>query len=399
MRARKYGIAAAFLSVFLLAGCWDQRELSTISVVTGMAVDKGEKGKYILTIEAVNAQELNNKTASGFAPSTVYGLEGDSMEGLAQKMNVAFSRNLIYSHMKTFIISEEIAKKGMLDFLDFLERDREIRDDFNILIAKGVKASDILRVTYQFQKSSPLKLHAQLDSMVKNWGGDPDVRLNDMIEALTSTGREPVMATVTIKGNPQKGKSIENMQKVTPDALVILDSMAIFKSQKLKGYLNLNDTRNYIWIEDKLKHTSLTVPCKKNQYFDARVYDNGTKVDGYLDNGKARITVSVRAEAYLNGTQCAADLVKIEVYKKYEDMLEKTIKKNLLNTITKVQEQYGLDIFGFGEKVRQQDYQDYKKIENNWGHYFKNAEIKVNVTARIRRSGIRTKSYLTNIKK
>ena len=27
----------------LLTGCWDQRELADISIVTGMAVDKGEK--------------------------------------------------------------------------------------------------------------------------------------------------------------------------------------------------------------------------------------------------------------------------------------------------------------------------------------------------------------------
>ena len=30
----------------LLTGCWDQRELSTITIVTGMAIDKGEKGNY-----------------------------------------------------------------------------------------------------------------------------------------------------------------------------------------------------------------------------------------------------------------------------------------------------------------------------------------------------------------
>ena len=35
-----YGLIAITL---LLTGCWDQRELSTISIVTGMAIDKGEK--------------------------------------------------------------------------------------------------------------------------------------------------------------------------------------------------------------------------------------------------------------------------------------------------------------------------------------------------------------------
>ena len=47
--------------ILLLTGCWDQRELSDISIITGMAIDKGEKGRYKLTIEGINATELNVK--------------------------------------------------------------------------------------------------------------------------------------------------------------------------------------------------------------------------------------------------------------------------------------------------------------------------------------------------
>lgn len=383
----------------VLAGCWDQRELSQITVVTGMAIDKGENGKYLLNVEGINAQELNNRTASGFAPSIVYGLEGNSVEELSQKMNVAMSRDLIYSHMKTLIIGEKVAEDGMLEFIDYLERDREIRDDFNILVARGVKASDILKVTYQFQKSSPLKLHTQIQSMLKMWGGDPNVRLNDLIEALTSTGRQPVIAAVSIDGDPEKGQSAENMKKVTPDAIVTLDSLAIFDALKLKGYISLNDTRNYLWIEDKLKRTSLTVPCKKGHYFDAEIYNTKTRVDGKINNGSAEISLNVMAEAFLDGTQCPADFNKIKVYKEYEHKVARQIEKNLSYTIKKVQRDYKLDIFGFGEFVRRQDYKNYKAIENQWDEYFSNSQVDVKVVVRLRRTGIRTKSFLTDLKK
>ena len=135
--------AAFFLCAFLLAGCWDQRELSTITVITGMAIDKGKNGKYRLSVEGINAQELNAKTSSGYAPSLVLSLEGNTVSELTQKMSIKGSRNLVYSHMRTLIISKELAKEGMLQFLDYLERNREIRDDFNILIARNGKAEDI----------------------------------------------------------------------------------------------------------------------------------------------------------------------------------------------------------------------------------------------------------------
>ncbi len=63
----------------LLTGCWDQRELADISIVTGMAVDKGKNEKYKLTVEAINATELNAKMASGNSPSVVYSLEGNTV--------------------------------------------------------------------------------------------------------------------------------------------------------------------------------------------------------------------------------------------------------------------------------------------------------------------------------
>ncbi|EFV75660.1 hypothetical protein HMPREF1013_04155 [Bacillus sp. 2_A_57_CT2] len=168
---RKYGVMfAVILTAILLSGCWDQRELSEITVVTGMAVDKGENDKYILTVEGINATELNNRTASGNAPSIVYSAEGNTLAELTYRVNEGISRHLIYSHMRTLIIGEELAKEGIIDFIDFLERNREIRDDFNILIARGGKGSDVLKVTYQFQKSTSLKLHTQLDTMMKDWG-------------------------------------------------------------------------------------------------------------------------------------------------------------------------------------------------------------------------------------
>ncbi len=386
------------LSVFLLGGCWDQRELSTISVVTGMAVDKGDNAKYILTIEGINAQELIGKTATGFTPSVIFKLEGETLAELAQKMNVGVSRNPIYSHMRTFIIDEEVAKEGLLEFLDYLERNREIRDDFNIVVAHNVKAAEVLKVSYPFQKSSSLKLFTQLRSVVQNWGGDPAVRLNDLIQALTSPGRQPVMAAVTIQGNPDKGNSVDNMKKISPDALVVLDSLAVFKNKKLIGYLSLEDTRNYLWIEDKLKRTSLSVPCAKNRYFTALFYNSKTRSKARMVNGRPFIHLKVRAEAYLDGIQCLNDLSKVKTYGKLEKLAAKKIKQNLSSTIKKVQEEYQSDIFGFGEMVYRQDYHNFKKVENHWDDYFKDAVITFDVKVNLRRSGIRTKSLLSDQK-
>jgi spore germination protein KC len=391
----KKKFAVILLSAFLLTGCWDQKELAEITVVTGMAVDKGEDHKYRLSVEGINATELNNRTAGGNAPSIVYGKEGNSLSELIRQMNEGISRNLIYSHMRILFISEEVAEKGMLDFLDFLERNREMRDDFNIVLVKDAKAADVLKVTYQFQKSTSLKFHTQLSTMVETWGGDPDVRLNDLISAWTSPGREPVMAAVSIQGDPEKGTSVDNMKKVTPDALAVLDSLAIFKGGNLKGFLSLEDARNYLWTQDKIKQTSVTVRCGKNRYIDIRIYNTTTKTDARMVDGKAKVTIEIRGESFLEGTQCPAPADKISTYQEFEEKTESHIERIVSKTISKVQENDKVDIFGFGDVVRRKDYKNFKAIEGNWDQYFAEADIEVRALIKMRRTGIRTKSFLS----
>lgn len=188
----------------LLTGCWDQKELSTIAIVTGIAVDKGKSGRFKLTVAGINAAELNEQTATGNSPSAVYSLEGDTVGELSQKMNIAFSKNLIYSHMKVFVASKEIAKEGMFDFLDFFERSRELRDDFFVVIAKEGEAKDILQIPSILQKDSALKLEMQIKQGEKIWGLTPAVQLDELVSAITSPGRQPVMTTIRIEGDEKK---------------------------------------------------------------------------------------------------------------------------------------------------------------------------------------------------
>jgi len=384
--------------VLILSGCWDHRELSEITVVVGMAVDKGDNGKYTLTIEGINAKELSDKTSSGFAPSIFYALEGDTIAELSQKMNVGISKNLIYSHMKVLVISEEVLRDGLIDFLDFLERNREIRDDFNLVTTRNVKAADILGVTYLVQKSSSLKLHMQLNSLVESWGGDPNIRLNDFIQAYTSAGRRGVMAALTIQGDPEKGESVENMKKVKPDALVVVDSLAIFKHDKLRAFLPLEDSRNYLWIINKLDKTVLTIECNKDKSLGVRIFNNKTKSKVSLIKGRAVINLRVNGEGYLDSTQCKEDLTQINTFVKYGKLTEKEIKKNLEATIKKLQQEYKADIFGFGEMLYRQDYKNFKRIEKNWDEYFEDAIVNVDVNVKLRRSGVKTKSLFSERK-
>lgn len=399
MRRARY---VSLLFVFLLSGCWDTIELNDISIVTGLAVEKGENAKYRLTVSAVNSSELSKNSQMGNTANITYRLEGNSISELAKKMNVAMSRRLIYSHTRVLVIDKQVAEEGILGFLDYLERSGEFRNDFNILIADDVKASDILKMTFPIQKDPTLKIHAQIDSFLEDWGGDPNIRLTDFIIALTEKGKNPVCTVVTIKGNPGKGKSVENNKKDQFDALVIVKGLAIFKLDRLVGILPVEDGRNYLWTQD-LKKTNITVACGKDEsgnklYNDIQIVSSSSNLTANYNKGKIKGNVNITGEAKLIGTQCPDKLTDTKIYKKYQNELNNYIEMSIYKTIETIQQDYKSDVFGFGVYLNRKQHKIFENIDD-WDQQFARASITVDSNMFLRRAGVRTDSFITEVEK
>jgi spore germination protein KC len=388
-------ITIYIISLAILTGCWDRVELNDVAVVTGIAVEKGKDYKYKMTVEILNASENSKMQAQGNTPSITYSQEGNSISELAHRMNIGLSRELIYSHTRVFIIGKDIAEEGVRGFLDYLERSGEFRNDFNILLYEEGNASDALKITYPLQKVSSLKLNKQIETLYRDWGGDPNIRLTDFISALTSEGREPTIATIHVKGDPKKGKSVENIQMTDPDAIVEVTGLAIFKDDKLVETLSPTDTRSYLWLKE-IQSTSLTVPCdnEENNFVDIRILESKASIKSEIKDGTPHFSIQINAEGRLDGTQCAPNLEKIKTYESIEKSAEQLIKKEVSNTIKQVQE-YESDIFGFGEVLNRQHYSQFKKIKSEWNEHFSESTFDINVSVFLRRSGIRNKSFET----
>jgi len=389
------------LATLILAGCWDRVELNDVSIVTGLAVDPGKEKRYMVTIEIVNAPTFSKQGGGDSAPVITFTLEGDTMAEILQKMNIGVTRELIFSHTRVLFISEEIARKGIIGFLEFLERSGEFRNDFNILITRGNPAQDFLKITYPLQKIPSMKVHKQIQTFVDEWGGDPNIRLTDFISAVTSQGQTPVSGSVILKGDKDKGASNENNTFLEPKALVEMEGIAIFDNEKLLGFLTLDESRDYFWTQ-KLKETTLSVPCDDDQEenFNAlRVVHTDSKVNVEYRGSQPVLKVQINSDTELLSTQCKKDLTQLETYKEYEKDARNYVAEKIKNTIKKVQDEFGVDIYGFGEALHRNNNKKYKQVKGSWNEEFKRADVEVDIDIFLRRSGIRTKSFLTDLPK
>lgn len=392
-------------SCVILTGCWDSIELNDIAIVTGISIDPGKEKKYRMTVGYVNPGPLSRQSTEQGAPVSIMTLEGDSLPEISARMNIGVSRKLVFSHTRALYINEKVAKKGVSSFLDSIERSPQFRNDFNILIAKGHEAKDFSMINDPFEKVPSLKVQKQIKTLIEGWGGDPRIRLTDFINAIVSKGRSPVASTVIIKGNPEKGKNAESNMSIDPDANILMDGMAIFDKDKLIGYLSLEDTRNYVWTQ-KLESTMVSIPCLKNngeegdknkQFFDIVITNNKSTMKTEYVGDRPQLKVNIHSEARLNSMQCSEDLTDIGTFNKLEKGSEKFIEEMIEETIKKVQTEFGVDIFGFGETLNRKDHKKAKEVEGKWNEEFSRGDVEVNVKIALRRTGSRNNSFLSEL--
>lgn len=383
------------LLILLLTGCWDRNELAKTSIVTGMAVDKGKSSKYKLTIETTEAREMTAKTATGFAPSNVASLEGNTIGELIYKFNIVNATRPIYSHTRVLVLSEDIVKDGLLEFMDFFDRNREIRDDFAIIIAREGKAEDILKVTNMYKKSASLKIFTQLVTMQKDWGGAPDVKLNDYTRIFNSEGQAPVLPAVQLVGNnPKKGGNVENLKSEVPDSVVKISSMGVLKNGKLAGYASLNEVRDMLFVQGIIKSAAIAAKCEDGKKIEYRVTHSKTKVRAKEVKGIPNFYIKIKTEGYLEGTQCLKKLGDVKAFEGFEKSINNIMEEEIKDFVIKTKEEYNADIFGLGERLREQDYKNFKKYKDTWDDGYAKAKIHITFNSEIKRSGLRKDRFM-----
>ena len=123
------------------------------------------------------------------------------------------SRDMYFAHANLIVIGEEIAKEeGINAIFDAFERSPEFRATTRIVIARGVKARDIVETLTAIDKVSAEKVIRTIESTEKQQGRSISINLQEVIKNLVSTGKEPIISGFTVKGNTDKEDKMENTQ-------------------------------------------------------------------------------------------------------------------------------------------------------------------------------------------
>lgn len=391
-------IAFTFLS--LLTGCWNKKELNELAIATGLAVDKTEDG-YQLSVQIVNPGEVSPQAnASGTTPVTVRSEQGETMYETIRRLSLKNSRRIYTSHLRLLVISDEVAKEGITEILDYLSRDKDFRADFFVVIAKQSKAKDILKIQTITETISANALHTLLETSGEVWGDTVAINLKELLDMLTIPGKSPVVSGIEIKGDLKEGETKTNTETTESPAGFNYLGLGVFQKDKLIGWLSEGDGQGYNYITDKIRNSVVHINCPSGEgKMSIEVMRSKTKQHAKLDkDGKPKIELDVRIEANIGETECSADLANPSEISEMEKLLEKEITKRIDETINKVQGEFQTDIFGFGEAIYRSHPKVWKEINGDWEEHFVNLDVKVKVKVNINQLGTIGNSFRRDIK-
>jgi spore germination protein KC len=299
-----------------------------------------------------------------------------------------------------FLMDEAMAREGIAKVLDLLSRDHEFRPDFYLVITRGATAEETLKIMTQMETIPANKLYESLQTSEKAWSASMTVTLDELINDLTSSGKHPVLTGLIITGDRDIGRTRKNVENIDTPGQLKYSGLAVFKLDKLIGWLNEKDSRNYRLISGDVKSSVSFIPCKNEGKIIIETLRTDSKLKGRIVESRPEMDIRINMEGNIGAVECSGlDLSEPATVRELEAEMEENLKRSLESVVDKVQSKFKVDIFGFGEAFRRSHPREWKEMEKTWNErYFPNLKTNIHVDYKIRRTGTTNDTFLNDIK-
>ncbi|WP_053376863.1 Ger(x)C family spore germination protein [Paenibacillus sp. FJAT-27812] len=387
--------------MILVTGCWNRRELNEMSIAVAMGLDEAREGRVLVSVQVVNPGEIASKktSGSGGTPVTTFRAEGNSIFEALRKLTLKLNRKIYLSHLRMLVIGEELARKGIAEPIDYLSRDHELRTDFAIVIAKNGKAEAMLDILTPQEKIPASKLYSSLEVGEKAWASTSKVSLDMLINDLENDGKNPALTGIIMKGPHNEGQKLSNLQLTDTKTIMVYDGFAVFRKDKLVGWLNINDSQGYNYIQGKVKSTIIVNSCSGG-VIEVELIRTKTAVKATLtEKGEPKIIVDVHGEGNVGDVSCDINMLDPTTIPRIERMTEQRIVEIIKGVVDTTQSKYKTDILGFGDTVHRAYPQQWKKWKQDWDSTFMHLTVQVDVHIDIRRIGTINQPIKSKVRK
>ena len=375
-RDRVLLIVVVGLSV-LITGCWDYIEVESLNFVMGAGVDSLTP-EYSLTVESI--QVVGGGQGTELVPIVSTSKGSTFFQAIRNLIN-PLGQRLFWAHALVFIVSEEVARQGLLPAIEFAVRDADIRTSLWLLIAKDCSTQEIFKADPQLADSVSRHLANIIESRTRNpvffaqrfWQVDM---------ALGQSGLSVSAPTVQI---------IEEEDK----KIAILEGTAVFRSDKMVGWIDGMESRNFSILMGERVAGPIGIDADvlgQKGPVSFQVKDSRTRIKPQVQNGDLRVDVEVRLQlelAELGGLRI--DFTQPSIIHDLEEQVSRSMEKQFVSLIRKLQVEFNSDPLGLGAAIKRSHPQVWREMAEEWWEVYSMVPVSIRVISRIVATGVQSK--------
>jgi len=447
----KYAFLIVVLTFTLtqLSGCYDARGIEDLAYVTALGIDIADNGMINLTFQ-ISIPEASSSSGSGSSQSSKSEnttVQCSSIDAGISLANSYISKQINLSHCKVIVFSEEIAAKGLDDYIDTLSNNIEIRPNCNVIISRGTAKDFIENAKPSIETLTARYYEIALKSSeytgyttstefatfvndIKNTfieasailggvnDGDNEVE-NDYYAGIDGSY---VAGETPIKSGNEKEQSGEGVSSDSGESSNSIEGSggqkdksankmetfgtAVFKDDKFVGELTGFETLCYLLISDHIENCTISVPSPftENEEAASQSIDKSTnsensqttpQIDLYvrkskkpkikvdLSNGTPNISVDLFLEAHGLTLNETVDYTSMSDIEKLEKSAEDFMNSKVTDFLYKTSRTYNSDIIGFGKYALSKYLTWDEWQKSDWTGNYKNATFNVNVNVSV----------------
>ena len=368
-------ILIIILLLFGVCGCWNYKELDDYSIINGVSIDKKDD-KYEVSVLISNASKSSGDSLeSSSNQSVVYSGKGNSIFKALKDISLISPKELYLDHFSVLVISEEIAKEGIYNIVDFFLRYPNARKDFSVAIAKDCKAKDTLKIVTPLTDFPSQSISDNLEFSSKLQGAISNLNYNELIYNLIAPGMEVSMNSIKVVGDEKKGSSKENTESSEPKTYLKLGNLAIFKDDKFVKWTTEKESFGINIINNKVTEMYIKTDMD-NGYVVVSPVNFETEVNIKIKDDKPVVSIKASGNAKVMEVNGHIDLEDDSVIDEIRKKSNKEIK-SYINKAIKLAKDNETDIFGFGLKLYKSNPDYFDKVKDTWNEDLKNLEINV----------------------
>lgn len=362
----------------MITGCWDRKEMDELALVMASGIDLTEDGQLEITVQIALPTGIPSAVQSGGSdkkPIIVISSTGKNSSEILGKMQQQMSRTIHFGHRSVIVFGERYARKGVNQVLDTLSRLPESRYNSYVLTASGATAKEVLSTPYQLELISGIGM-AKIQSNNISFG----VKIDQFASALATQGRSAITGGVRVMGQESSNRTF------------IIDKIAIYRGNRLVGFLEGEETKLLRWWSEQKYRTRFTVRVepeseKYKGIIGVELIDSKKRIHVDVRDGKPEFRINLKASVRAVDNDSSLDVTQEENMRKVEMLLSQQITQDMENLLRRVKNELKSDILGLGEIVHHRRPYVWKKLRGSWVDVYPTIPVEVVSEMKIVRTG------------